>query len=179
MNRQFTEMGSKLAEKLPSTDACFSDYLKSPNRKSMFIKKATEFEVGKHVQELEEGKSVGIDEIPPKVLKWASSIIVPILTKIFNKCIAEGVYPDSLKIARVTPIFKGGNNKKNETTSYRPISILTQINRIFEKLLRDRLYEFLGKRIYKKQFGFQPKHSTEQPVLDLKRNIFLKIVVRK
>ena len=84
------------------------------------------------------------------------------------------VYPDSLKLARVTPVFKGGNNNKNETTSYRPISILTQINRIFEKLLRDRLYSFLGKRIYKKQFGFQPKHSTEQPILDLKEHLLEK-----
>ena len=55
--------------------------------------------------------------------------------------------------------------------SYRPISILSQINRIFEKLLRDWLYDFLGKKIYKKQFWFQPKHSTEQPVLDLKEHI--------
>ena len=64
-----------------------------------------------------------------------------------------------------------GKNNKNETTSYRPISILTQINRIFEKLLRDRLHNFLGNKIYKRQFGFQPKHSTEQPILDLKENI--------
>ena len=56
-------------------------------------------------------------------------------------------------------------------TTYRPISILSQFNRIFEKLLKDRLYNFLGKKIYKKQFGFQPKNSTEQPVLDLKEHI--------
>ena len=56
-------------------------------------------------------------------------------------CILGGIYPDSLKIARVIPIFKGGN--KNESTLYRPISILSQINRILEKLLRDRLYDFV------------------------------------
>ena len=161
-------MGSKLAEKLGPTDANFSDYLKTPNSNSFYNKNTDDTEVGNHVDELEEGKSVGIDEIPPKILKWVKFIIVPILTKIFNKCINEGVYPDCLKIARVTPVYKGGNSNKNETTSYRPISILTQINRIFEKLIRDRLYNFLGKNIYNKQFGFQPKHSTEQPVLDLK-----------
>ena len=51
------------------------------------------------------------------------------------------------------------------------ISILSYFNLIFEKLLRDRLFDFLGKKIYKKQFGFLPKHSTEQPVLDLKEHI--------
>ena len=96
-------------------------------------------------------------------------MLAPLLTSIFNKCISDGVYPDSLKIARVTPVFKGGN--KNSTTSYRPISILTQFNRIFEKLLCDRLYEFVKPKLYVKQFGFQPKNSTEHPILDLKENI--------
>ena len=85
-------------------------------------------------------------------------------------CFLGGTYPDSLKIARVKPIFKGGN--KNESTLYRPISILSQINRIFEKLLRDRLYDFINKdKLYRKQFGFRPKNSTEHPVLDLKEHV--------
>ena len=57
-----------------------------------------------------------MDEIPAKLLKWAAALFASMLTKLFNKCIEEGVYPDSLKLARVTPVFKGGN--KNETTSY-------------------------------------------------------------
>ena len=169
MNRQFTQMGSKLAEKLNPTSAKFSDYLKSPNPASIFLQKILESEIWKLIQELDTSKSVGIDEIPPKVLKWGAQTFVPLLTKLFNVCINEGIYPDSLKLARVVPVFKDGN--KNDVTSYRPISILSQFNRIFEKLLRDRLYNFLGKKIYKKQFGFQPKHSTEQPVLDLKEHI--------
>ena len=96
--------------------------------------------------------------------------MTPILTKLFNMCLLGGIYPDSLKIARVIPIFKGGN--RNESTLYRPISILTQINRIFEKLLRDRLYDFVKDKLYRKQFGFRPKNSTEHPILDLKENIF-------
>ena len=147
----------------------FSNFLKSPNSKSLFLRKATEPETKKHIEEADINKATGIDNIPAKILKWCIDLLVPILTKLFNRCIEVGIYPDSLKLARVTPVFKGGN--QNETTSYRPISILTQFNRIFEKLLRDRLFEFLGKKIYKKQFGFQPKHSTEQPVLDLKEHI--------
>ena len=162
-------MGGKLAAKLEPTDVKYSDYLKFPNSESIFLKKATEPETRKHIDEADINKAIGIDNIPANILKWAVELFVPILTKIFNKCLEEGVYPDSLKLARVIPIFKGGN--QNVTTSYRPISILSQINRIFEKLLRDRLYDFLGKKIYKKQFGFQPKHSTEQPVLDLKEHI--------
>jgi hypothetical protein len=54
---------------------------------------------------------------------------------------------------------------------YRPVSILSQINRIFEKLLRNRLYDFIKDKLYRKQFGFRPKNSTEHPVLDLKEHI--------
>ena len=109
---------------------------------------ATEPEVEKETQELDISKAIGVDEISPKILKWSSVLLTPILTKLFNMCIMSGIYPDSLKIARVKPIFKGGN--KNESTLYRPISILTQINRIFEKLLRDRLFDFIKDKLYKK-----------------------------
>ena len=146
---QFTGMGGKLAGKLPSTSTKFSDYLKFPSKESMFLHQATELEVGKHFHEINVNKGIGVDENHPKLLKWGQELFVPIITKLFNKCLVTGVYPDKLKIARVIPIFKGGN--KNTVTSYRPISILTQFNRIFEKLLKlkDR-YSFLGKKIYKK-----------------------------
>ena len=104
-------------------------------------------------------------------MKWSSVLLTPILTKLINKCFLGGIYPDRLKLARVIPIFKGGGSK-NESSLYRPISILTQINRIFERLLRDRLYDFVKDKLYRKQFGFRPKNSTEHPVLDLKENIF-------
>ena len=67
MNRQFTQMGSKLAEKLNPTSAKFSDYLKSPNPASIFLQKILESEIWKLIQELDTSKSVGTDEIPPKV----------------------------------------------------------------------------------------------------------------
>ena len=71
----------------------------------------------------------------------------------------------------MTPIYKGGT--KNDKSSYRPISILTQLNRIFEKLLYDRLFSFFLKHgiLSKKQFGFQPKHNTQHAILDLKEHI--------
>ena len=116
------------------------------------------------IDALEEGKGLGVDKTPPKIVKWGKPVLIPVLTKLYNKCLLGGIYPDSLKVARVKPIFKGG--KKNLIPSYRPISILTQLNRIFEKILRDRLYDFMKDKLYRKQFGFQPKNSTEHPVLD-------------
>lgn len=172
MNRRFCQMGAKLAEKLPTTETNFTEFLQhpNPNHERFILHPITEPEVEKEAQNLDISKTTGTDEISPKILKWSSALLTPILTKLFNMCLLGGIYPDSLKIARVIPIFKGGN--KNESTLHRPISILTQINRIFEKLLRDRLYDFVKDKLYRKQFGFRPKNSTEHPILDLKENIF-------
>lgn len=84
MNKQFTEMGDKLAADLQPTSACFSDYLKSPSKTSMFLAEATDSEVEKHFSEINVNKGVGIDENPPKILKWGSEIYVPIITKLFK-----------------------------------------------------------------------------------------------
>ena len=70
INRQFTQMGSKLAEKLTPTDANFYDYLKSPSKTSIYLKRATESEVGNIFHEINAHKAHGYDETPPKVLKW-------------------------------------------------------------------------------------------------------------
>ena len=150
MNRQFCEMGANLAESLSPTDAKFTDYLPTPNpnHKRLILHPTTESEVDKETQKLDVTKSIGVDEISPKILKWSAILLTPILTRLFNMCFLGGIYPDSLKIARVKPIFKGGN--KNESSLYRPISILTQINRIFEKLIRDRLYDFVKDKLCRK-----------------------------
>ena len=59
----------------------------------------------------------------------------------FNVCLSEGTYPDLLKIAEVVPIFKKG--KRYKMTNYRPISLLLQFNKIFEKLLYICIYSYL------------------------------------
>ena len=65
----------------------------------------------------------------------------PFLVQIFNLCVSEGTYPQSLECAQVVPIYKGG--PKDLCTNYRPISLLPPINKIFEKLIYSRLYTYL------------------------------------
>ena len=69
-------------------------------------------------------------------------------------------FPDDLKMAKVTPAFKGGD--RDDLGNYRPISVLPTVARIFEKLVYDQMYAYflnndlLGDR----QFGFRSLHST-------------------
>ena len=86
---------------------------------------------------------------------------------IFNLSLQTGIFPDKLKIARVTPLFKRG--EKYELGNYRPISVLPSFSKILEKIMYNRLYKYLtdNSMLYKKQFGFQEGHSTEHAIVQL------------
>ena len=91
------------------------------------------------------------------------------LANIFNECLRSGSYPDTgiLKIAKVVPLRKGGS--KLDLNNYRPISILSPINKIFETILHKRLIEFWEKHslFYNSQFGFRKHHSTNHAITHL------------
>jgi hypothetical protein len=88
----------------------------------------------------------------PRILKLFRSVLSPTLAVLFNNCIYGGVFPDVLKIGREIPLFKTGD--KDNLSNYRPISLLTVISKIFEKLIHKRLVKFLDahQAIYRKQF---------------------------
>ena len=84
MNKQFVDMGANLASKLNSTNANYHDYLQSPNpnHERFVLRTISESNVGKLIEELDEGKGVGVDNNPPKLVKWGAPLLVPILTKL-------------------------------------------------------------------------------------------------
>ena len=71
--------------------------------------------------------------ISNSVLKGAKDIIAPSMADIFNASTEKKIFPDDFKTARVTPIFKCGG--KEDSSNYGPISIISSIARVFEKLL--------------------------------------------
>ena len=78
-----------------------------------------------------------------------------------------GIFPNKLKIAKVLPLFK-----KDDPTimdSYRPISLLTAISKLFEKVVFSQLYEYFHKNnlFYDSQYGFLKNHSTEYAAMEL------------
>ena len=89
-------------------------------------------------------KSYGVDNYSAKVLKYVSDIVSPILCDIINKSISIGCFPDILKIARVTPLFKEGSTE--EVNNYRPISNLPLFSKIFERVFYDQLYRYFEQK---------------------------------
>ena len=106
-------------------------------------------------------------------------IIAPKLVLIFNKFVDSGVYPENLKIAKVTPLHKKGD--KDNVDNFRPISVLTQFNKLFEKLLHARLMRFIKKyKILKDyQFGFRKNHNTSHGISYLNEKIIENLEKKK
>ena len=99
-------------------------------------------------------KSSGYDGISFNVVKNYFGPLIKPLMYIFNLSLAKGIFPDDLKIARVTPVFKAGN--ENEVGNYRPISILPCFSKILERIMYNRLVKYLttNEILNKKQFRF-------------------------
>ena len=92
-------------------------------------------------------------------MKISKHIISPLLSKLFNLAITQGIYSKALKLAEVIPIYK---KEANNINNYWPISILSQFNKVFEKIINCRLIKFLEEfhLFSDHQFGFRKKYST-------------------
>ena len=86
------------------------------------------------------------DKIPTKYVKLGAPALSCILSELINDCFAKGKFPQSLKIARVTPIFKEGS--KECPSNYRPISIISVISKVVEKLTYNRLIKYIDKKTH-------------------------------
>ena len=102
---------------------------------------------------LDISKATGPYSIPTKVLKLIKNNISDQLADLFNLSFTTGSFPTLLKTANVIPIHK--KESKLDYTNYRPISLLSNLDKILEKLMHNRLYKFLNDNniIYPLQFG--------------------------
>ena len=121
-----------------------------PSEPKFTFKLVTPIQVYDILKKLLNSKATGIYEIPNKILKACSDIISPHLSQIFNISLTTTCYPDSLKFAKVAPVYKGGD--KDNLDNYRPISVLPTVARVFEKLIYEQMIkyfesnDFLGKK---------------------------------
>ena len=168
VNDFFTNIGPNLASKFQSSSQDnFKKFMGESCKQSMYMHKTNSTEIKKLITNLDSKKSPGFDELSAKFLKLCAPHISETLANIFNASISNGVYPDLLKTARVTPIYKNGD--KSDPSNYRPISVLSLMNKVFEKILHKRLYKYLTKFkiLYEYQFGFREGHSTTQPLIEI------------
>ena len=106
---------------------------------------------------------------PTQLLKCTSNVISGILADILNISISTGVhvYPSKLKTAKIILIFKQDDD--TDTNNYRPISLLSNFNRICEKIVFKRMESFIEQKnlLTPSQYGFRKANSTQHAILDI------------
>jgi hypothetical protein len=161
------EVGSMLASKIPKVNEKPNEYLDIINPKSIYILPTDENEIAHIVNTLKPNASPGEDSLSPKIIRNIIKYIAPPLSNIFNLSLSTGCFPNKLKVAKVTPIFKADDRQC--VSNYRPISVLPFFSKILEKIMYNRLISFLTKCniLTEKQFGFREQHSTYMALLSL------------
>ena len=134
---------------------------------SIFLTPVTSQEIERHINNLKPKKSSGPDRIDNVLIKELRDVICEPLTTIFNNSLSEGIFPDKMKLSKVMPLHK--SNNRDETTNYRPISLLLTISKILEKTMYTKVYQFLSKtnQLYASQYGFRKNHVCDQAVGEL------------
>ena len=134
-------------------------HIKAASKRFDFCKVTTS-QLERVMKILIKSKATGIHNIPNKILKDRYHVIAPFLSEIFNCSITTNVFPDDLKIGKVSPIHKSSD--RDNLNNYRPISVLPTIAGVFEQLLYNQMYIYLteSKSLGQQQFGFRSLHST-------------------
>lgn len=124
------------------------------------------------IKKFKNGKAPGFDGIPNILLKNLSRKALVYLTYIINSCIKLCYFPKSWKHAFVIPIPKPGKDLSNPS-SYRPISLLSSISKVFERVILKRLNDFISSNtiLPNHQFGFRKAHSAAQQLRRVVKNI--------
>ena len=153
-NSYFINVGPKLATKIPPSNTNFESYL--PNITTSFLEKPLkEKEFKDAFFALKTNKSPGNDNLHVNVIrKLYHELKIPLMN-IFSLSLKKGIFPEKMKIAKVSPIFKKGD--KSILSNYRPISVLPCFSKILERIMFNRLYIYLAENniLFNKQFGFR------------------------
>ena len=162
LNRHFASIGNRLASDLPSSDKSFRDYL-PPNVPScsFVFDSVLPSEIELEIMLTPANKSHGLYSCPTRLLKCSRHIISAPLATLRNNSVQRGIFPSKIKHAKIIPIFKDGDEA--EPGNYRPISLLSVFNRLFEKIMynhygvrgivNDWFSSYLSNRIQTTQVG--------------------------
>ena len=120
------------------------------------------------ITKLDSSKTSGPDCVPLVVLRKSEPELSYILAELFNMCLKESCFPDCWKVSSVVPVFKNVG-ERSTAKNYRPVSLLSVVSKVFEKLLNNRIVDHLEKcGIFSDfQYGFTPSQSTADLLLTI------------
>lgn len=171
-NEYFANVGKKMAEKIVSEER-FTQNSEAKSTNQTKITDITEKEVLLIINDMRGGSAPGFDGISVEILKTISQHIAKPLTHLINLSLSSRTFPDLYKTAIISPLYKDGDKKS--VLNYRPISLLSNISKIIEKIAKKKIMEELERHniLAPNQFGFRRDHSTHDAIALLSKQITL------
>ena len=175
LNSFYSNIGPSIDNKIPKVNKSFNEFLGNPINNTITFEPCNDTEIANIIKNFSPSKSSGPNSIPTNLLKEFSYLLCTPIKMIINKSLTEGTFPSLLKIANICPIFK--KNDKTKCANYRPISLLSNLSKIFERIVYNRLESFLNENdiIYQHQYGFRKNYSTNHAVLSILEEIRLNL----
>ena len=130
-------------------------------------------EIKEAIKGMDKTKAPGEDGITSDILKCAFSLLPLSTTALYNGCLRAACFPKRWKRAIIIPIIKPGKENSNDIAKYRPISLISTLAKVLERVLMGRIMHYLHSHnlLSQNQYGFTPQTSTIDAVMDLKHYI--------
>ena len=169
-NELFVNAAVEIVSKLPQISFPSSNYAEEH---SMMLHETNVVEVLSKIASLQNSFSHGVDLITITFIKRFDRTLAPFLVKFNYESFLSRVFPNSLKRANIQPHFKTGS--KTDANYYRPISILPSFGKMFEKIMKIKILEYIEKFKFlgKNQNGFRNRRSTVDALVNVVENIRL------
>ena len=128
------------------------------NNKKFSFHRVTEEHVQQVFLSIDGSKATPVGDIPADMLKVTLDIHISLITKIINLLFENGCFPDDLKLAEVSPIFKKNDDLDKE--NYRPVSVLFNVSKVFERIIYSQIDAFMQDKLSNLLTGFRksPQH---------------------
>ena len=173
-NNFFANIGKTTEKGIPRGSHSPLFYLRGNYSRSIFLSPVTSHEIWILIGQMDVSKSSGPYSVPVTILKTIRDYISEPLAFLVNDSFTSGNFPEKLKLARITPVFKKGS--RFDKGNYRPISVLSNFSTLFEKAMYHRLYSYL-EELDVMVMMFILSASNNFMILFLVRSVFFKHVL--
>ena len=149
----------------PSIDKITKTY---ESDKKFSFQQVTEEHIRQVILSIDGSKAAPVVDIPADMLKVTLDIHLSLITKIINLSFESGCFPDDLKLAEVSPIFKKNDDLDKE--NYRPVSVLFNVSKVFERIIYSQIDAFMQDKLSNLLTGFRKNHSTQHCLMYMLEN---------
>ena len=175
MNEYQANIGRETNESVGPSNCSASSYLeqhKERNIHEMLFHDVSPSDIIEACKKFTPKTSCDATGIQQNIVLSDIGILAPVLAHLVNVSQSTGVFPEGGKIARLIPVYKNKGSKK-EFGNYRPVSLLPVFSKIMERLIYNKVFEFLVRYqiLFESQYGFRKGHNTTHAILDFIKTI--------